>query len=487
MMQASVLSWITLVTFFVLVNDTMALKLIQYWGQNSASTNHGGKAAQKSLSYYCQDDTQDILMISFVHQFGTNQEMAFDLSTESNHCKGLIQGTQLLDCPQMEKEIQTCQKKGKKILLSLGGASGSYGLASAKDGETWANKLWNTFGNGHDAKLRPFGKAVVDGFDLDIEAGSVEGYTAFVKTMRKHYSKDSSRTYYISGAPQCPFPDAWLGDALKHAWFDFYCSPKGSQFNYDTWENWAKKDSINKKVELYLGIPASPSAAGSGYLPLKELVKTIQKLKSSPYFGGVMMWDVSQAYSEHPNFAKAVAKVIHNGKSGKVDDDDDKGGNNAKDKNHNKDDEDNNDDEDKDNDGEDSDGDNENGGDQPTATTSSTVSTPTSGSSSKSKHHHHHNHHKHHRPHHHHTKSTSSVPTSTHAKKPTSTHTSSPSDESASKNSGKPKHGSKCSSTDTFRCIEGGFGQCDQGKWLVRPCNGSLKCKMASSGLVLCT
>ncbi|CAO3598104.1 unnamed protein product [Absidia cylindrospora] len=474
----------------------MALKLIQYWGQNSASTNHGGDAAQKSLSYYCQDDTQDILMISFVHQFGTNQEMAFDLSTESNHCKGLIQGTQLLDCPQMEKEIQTCQKKGKKILLSLGGASGSYGLASAKDGETWANKLWNTFGNGHDAKTRPFGKAVVDGFDLDIEAGSVEGYTSFIKTMRRHYSKDSSRTYYISGAPQCPFPDAWLGDALKHAWFDFvwvqfynnYCSPKGSQFNYDTWENWAKKESINKKVELYLGIPASPSAAGSGYLPLKELVKTIQKLKSSPYFGGVMMWDVSQAYSEHPNFAKAVAKVIHNGKGGKVDDDDDdddKGGDNDKDKNHDQDDEDNNDDEDKDNDGEDSDDDNENGGDQPTATTSSTVSTPTAGSSTKSKHHHH-SHHSHHRHHHHHTKSKSSTPTDTHTKKPTSTHKSSPSSEDTSKNSGKPKNGSVCSSTDTFRCIDGGFGQCDQGKWLVRPCNGSLKCKMASSGLVLC-
>lgn len=143
----------------------------------------------KSLSYYCQDNTQDILVVSFVHQFGTNQNLAFDLSTESDRCKGLIQGTQLLDCPQMEKEIQTCQKKGKKVLLSLGGAAGSYGLASAKDGTTWADKLWDTFGAGSGRQSRPFGKAVVDGFDLDIEAGSVEGYTAFVKTMRKHYCK----------------------------------------------------------------------------------------------------------------------------------------------------------------------------------------------------------------------------------------------------------------------------------------------------------
>ncbi|KAI8334772.1 glycoside hydrolase superfamily, partial [Chlamydoabsidia padenii] len=259
----------------------------------------------QSLSYYCQDDTQDILVVSFVHQFGTNQEMAFDLSTESDRCKGLIQGTQLLDCPQMEKEIQTCQKKGKKVLLSLGGAAGSYGLASTKDGATWADKLWSTFGGGKDKQPRPFGKAVVDGFDLDIEAGSVEGYTSFVKTMRKHYFQ-YSLFFFLTSAPQCPFPDAWLGDALDHSWFDFvwvqfynnYCSPKNSdQFNYDTWEKWAKEKSINKKVKLFLGIPASPSAAGSGYLPLKELMKTISKLKSSSYFGGIMMWDVSQAYS----------------------------------------------------------------------------------------------------------------------------------------------------------------------------------------------
>ncbi|KAI8083176.1 glycoside hydrolase superfamily [Halteromyces radiatus] len=232
----------------------------------------------------------------------------------------------------MEKEIQTCQKKGKKVLLSLGGASGSYGLNSGKDGKMWADQLWNTFGNGQVGNKRPFGKAVVDGFDLDIEAGSVEGYSTFVKTMRQHYLKDKSKTYYISGAPQCPYPDAWLGDALNQEWFDFvwiqfynnYCSVKGGQFNYDTWENWAKKKSKNKNVQLFLGIPASASAAGSGYVPLSDLVKTISKLKSSPHFGGVMMWDVSQAYAQKVNFAKAVAKLVHKIKNNGGDDQDDK-------------------------------------------------------------------------------------------------------------------------------------------------------------------
>ncbi|SAM08151.1 hypothetical protein [Absidia glauca] len=411
-MQASYFSWTLLFLYVFCITHTQALQLVQYWGQNSASTNHGGKSAQKPLSYYCQDDTQDILVVSFVHQFGTNQDLAFDLSTESDRCKGLIQGTQLLDCPQMEKEIQACQKRGKKVLLSLGGAAGSYGLASAKDGTTWADKLWNTFGGGAGHQSRPFGKAVVDGFDLDIEAGSVEGYTAFVKTMRKHYLKDKAKTYYISGAPQCPFPDAWLGDALDHAWFDFvwvqfynnYCSPKNSgQFNYDTWEDWAKKKSVNKKVKLFLGIPASPSAAGSGYLPLKDLMKTVSKLKSSSFFGGIMMWDVSQAYSQKPNFAKAVAKLIHGKKgangSGDNDNNGDDEGKGEEDQGSG-DNDDDDDDDDNDNNDDDDNGDDDNGNDNDKPTTPAASKTQTqpqpTPTPTKSKHHHHHSKSKHH-------------------------------------------------------------------------------------------
>ncbi|ORX62708.1 glycoside hydrolase [Hesseltinella vesiculosa] len=218
----------------------------------------------------------------------------------------------------MEKEIQACQKKGKIVLLSLGGASGSYGLASPHDGQIWADRLWNTFGKG-TSKYRPFGSASVDGFDLDIEAGSSEGYIAFISTMRAHYHQDASKRYYITGAPQCPFPDASLGSALDHAWFDYvwvqfynnYCNLKGGQFNYDIWETWAKTKSKNKNVQLFLGIPASKSAAGSGYVPLKDLSRSIRKLKSSPYFGGVMMWDVSQAYLNKAGRAGSFAKAVY--------------------------------------------------------------------------------------------------------------------------------------------------------------------------------
>lgn len=121
-----------------------------------------------------------------------------------------ILGTELLNCPQMEngkrvnvhmlyktnkniaKDIKYCQEKGKKILLSLGGATPEYGLDSIESGQSFADELWNTFGAGQH-EHRPFGNAVVDGFDLDIENGAKAGYPAFINRMREHYSKHSNK------------------------------------------------------------------------------------------------------------------------------------------------------------------------------------------------------------------------------------------------------------------------------------------------------
>jgi chitinase len=62
-------------------------------------------------------------------------------------------------------DIQTCQAAGKTILLSLGGAIGDYGFTSASQAQGFATMLWNLFGEG-TSTTRPFGSAVVDGFDL---------------------------------------------------------------------------------------------------------------------------------------------------------------------------------------------------------------------------------------------------------------------------------------------------------------------------------
>jgi chitinase len=120
-----------------------------------------------------------------------------------------------------------------------------------------------------------------------------------VKQLRSHFKKDNSRDYYITAAPQCPYPDAMLGTALDEVEFDAvnvqfynnYCSTTSSSFNFDTWDDWAKNKSPNKDVKILLGIPGSKEAAGTGYVPFKSLepiVKDVHKKYSS--FGGIMIW-----------------------------------------------------------------------------------------------------------------------------------------------------------------------------------------------------
>ena len=56
-----------------------------------------------------------------------------------------------------------------------------------------------------------FFRAVLDGLDLDIEGGSHHYYPEFVREMRMLMDSDKSKKYYITGAPQCPYPDHFLG------------------------------------------------------------------------------------------------------------------------------------------------------------------------------------------------------------------------------------------------------------------------------------
>jgi hypothetical protein len=51
-------------------------------------------------------------------------------------------------------------------------------------------------------------------------------------------------------------------------------------------------------VKVYIGAPASSTAAGTGYVSPSTLASILQTTqKDFPSFGGVMMWDASQAYA----------------------------------------------------------------------------------------------------------------------------------------------------------------------------------------------
>lgn len=218
---------------------------------------------------------------------------------------------------------------GKTILLSIGGATYTEGGFSSNDAaEAGAKLIWDTFGPapaGGSNVLRPFGDAVVDGFDLDFES-TVRNMPAFANKLRDYYAADTSKKYYLTAAPQCVFPDAAgkemfdgavFFDAIWIQFYNNYCglqsfipgADKQNNFNYDVWSNWARTTSKNKDVRIYVGVPANRGAAGSGYQPVSALTPIIDYAATFDTFGGVMMWDASQAYA-NPGFISGVAAAL---------------------------------------------------------------------------------------------------------------------------------------------------------------------------------
>ncbi|TCD70658.1 Chitinase 1 [Steccherinum ochraceum] len=272
----------------------------------------------KPLAFYCEDDAIDVFPVAFVNTFfGPGGVPSMNLANICNTVDNTtFPGTNLPNCASVGNDIKTCQAKGKIVTLSLGGAGGAVGFSSDSQGETFADTIWNVFLGGSSA-TRPFGSAVLDGVDLDIEGGSSTGYAAFVNRIRSHAS-GASKKYFITAAPQCPFPDASLGGVLNAASFDAvyvqFCKkpylcfdwplkiilsadipPK--DWDFGLWDDWARQTSPNKNVKIYVGAPASSTAAGSGYQDISTLTKiAVQMRKSFPSFGGVMLWDASQAY-----------------------------------------------------------------------------------------------------------------------------------------------------------------------------------------------
>ncbi|RPD72443.1 glycoside hydrolase [Lentinus tigrinus ALCF2SS1-7] len=343
------------VAFDMTRNDNLAV----YWGQDSANS-------QQRLSYYCKDSTVDTFPLAFLYIFrGTGGEPVIDFANTCNQWDDSVySGTALANCSFLAQDIKTCQAAGKIITLSLGGATGQVGFSSDSQAESFADQIWNLFLGGKSS-IRPFGDAILDGIDLDIESGTAAHYAAFVSRIRSnagltgltastyaearanatahanstsHHTtaskdkaskdKDSkpvadvtsaSKYYYITSAPQCPYPDAYIGGALNAAHFDAvyvqfynnYCGlDQPSDYNFDTWDNWAKTVSPNKEVKVYIGAPGSADAAGEGYVGVSTLANYVSDAQENwSSFGGVMLWDADTAYT-NGRFDKGIKTAM---------------------------------------------------------------------------------------------------------------------------------------------------------------------------------
>lgn len=318
-----------LICIFACVFASASPKMVTYWGQNS-------NGAEQSLRNYCSSSTYDIIVVGFVYLFPSasgNADPTLPGLNFANHCETPFNSANpfFLNCQSnIAPDITYCQQQGKTILLSFGGGVGQYGFSTEAAGITFATTVWNLFLGG-TASQRPFGSAIFDGVDLDIEGGTQAGYIGFTKQLRQYFAS-SGRNYYISSAPQCFYPDRigpGSGTPLTDGWFDYiwiqfynnHCgldSYPSSTFNFAQWVS-GMSNSLNPNVKLFIGAPASPLAAGSGYVS----VATLQTIATSIFnsypqqYGGIMIWDAGNSDANN-NFGGSMGTFVHSQSSGSV-------------------------------------------------------------------------------------------------------------------------------------------------------------------------
>ncbi|KAF9007657.1 glycoside hydrolase superfamily [Cyathus striatus] len=299
----------------------------RYWGQNSYGATHSDTANwQKTLSYYCQDDTINVIPLAFLNVFfSTGGLPEINMANSCSEQGGVFPGTSLADCRSLALDIKACQARGKIITLSLGGATGASGFTSDAQAQTFADTIWNLFLGG-SSSTRPLETLFLMGkyhifsiipVDLDIEGGSNTGFAAFVTRIRSH-TNGASKSYYVTAAPQSVLNavgfDAVYVQVSPSSRVNNYNNP--NSWNFGTWDTWAKTTSPNKNIKVYIGAPASSTAAGSGYVDAITLGNIAKQTHSQyPSFGGIMLWDASQAYG-NGRYDVAVKSALGSGGSG---------------------------------------------------------------------------------------------------------------------------------------------------------------------------
>lgn len=301
---------------------------VVYWGQNG-----GGTIENNDLSHYCTSTSGiDVLVLSFLYEYGNGNNVAS--GTIGQSCYISPQGAPQ-QCDDLAKAIGTCKQNGVKVLLSLGGASGAYSLQSQSQAETIGQNLWDAYGKGGKGSVaRPFGDEFVNGWDFDIESNSGNQYYQYmIAKLRSNFAKDSSNTYWITGAPQCPIPEPNMNEIITKAQFDylfvqFYNNPGCSvnnvaNVNFNAWkQNIAGSPSAAAKINI--GVPAAPNGAtgtSSGaqyYLDPSKLASLVAQYKSDPAFGGVMMWSAGFSDSNVISgctYAQQAKKILTTGKT----------------------------------------------------------------------------------------------------------------------------------------------------------------------------
>ena len=136
---------------------------------------------------------------------------------------------------------------------------------------------------------------------------------------------DTRKKYLITSAPQCVFPDAWMGPGLgtaltmapaafDHLFVQFYnndCHWANRKAFDETYGQWSRL-STTAQPKIWVGLPPTADAADkSDLVPVAGLPALVQDAAAASSYGGIMLWDagydIVDAVAGQPTYSASVA------------------------------------------------------------------------------------------------------------------------------------------------------------------------------------
>jgi chitinase len=229
---------------------------------------------------------------------------------------------------QFISDIATLHSRGQKVILSVGGANGTISVNDAASAANFASSV--------DSIIQQYG---FDGVDIDLENGVNPTYMA---SALEQLSSDVGSSLIITLAPQTVDTQSTGSDYLQLALdiksiltminTQYYNSgtmngcdgnvyAEGTE-NFMTALACTELSSGLSASQVGLGLPASSSAAGSGYVAPSVVNDALDCLAARancgsfvpsaayPSIRGVMTWSINWDASNGYNFADTVAPYL---------------------------------------------------------------------------------------------------------------------------------------------------------------------------------
>jgi len=229
---------------------------------------------------------------------------------------------------QFISDIATLHSRGQKVILSVGGANGTISVDDATSAANFASSV--------DSIIQQYG---FDGVDIDLENGVNPTYMA---SALSQLSSDVGSSLIITLAPQTVDTQSTGSDYLQLALdiksiltminTQYYNSgtmngcdgnvyAEGTE-NFMTALACTELQSGLSASQVGLGLPASSSAAGSGYVAPSVVNDALDCLAARancgsfvpsaayPSIRGVMTWSINWDASNGYNFANTVAPYL---------------------------------------------------------------------------------------------------------------------------------------------------------------------------------